>query len=425
MSDTATTETRGIGDNLGPSPDVELISLTLKNVEKIERGAHEYLRGEHTDLMRRLKEILDSVAAGVPSKIDDKVEAEKISDLRYAIKKWCSAAKAARSAEKKPWSSVANIFFAFFTRPIEDLEEIDDKQIAPVLQDWQDREVARQRREAEAEAQRQREISDAKAREAAEAEARRVAAERAEREAREAAEKAERDRVEEQRRQAEARARKEQEERDAAEAAKRAEAARREREEQDRLAAVAKAQRESDEAASAEARAREDAANAAAAEARKREQEADQQRQESEARARQAQIEEQEAKERAKAAHTAQKDAERGQIDARKDQRAATRDEKTLFGEAERAEKKADKHDDIVGAKAADLSRVRGEHGSVSSLREFWTFRNLNRAALDLEQLRQHIAETALETAIRSFIEAGGRKLPGVEIFHDTGTTTR
>jgi DNA polymerase III gamma/tau subunit len=425
-NDTAPVADAVIGHNKGPSEGIQLIGLTLRAVERIERSAHEYLNGEHSDLMRRLKEILET-AKELPAKIDDgdKPTAEKFSDVRYALKKWITAAKAARTAEKKPWDNIAKVFYAFFTKPIEDLEAIDEKQLGPIIKDWQDRETARQRREAEAEAQRLRDIAAAQEAERAAAEQRRLDAEKAEREAEERRAAAERERALEQKRQAEAKAAKEEQERLAAEAAARAAAAQKEREEQEKLAAAAKAQRDADEAASAAAREREEAANKAAAEAREREAQADRQRIESEAAAKRAQDEERASRERAQALRAQQAEAERASIAARKEQRVARRDEREAEDESASADKKADRFEDKAEGKSSDMSRIRGEAGSVSSLREFWNFRRLDRSALDLEQLRQHIPETALETAIRSFIDAGGRKLQGVEIFPDTGTTTR
>jgi hypothetical protein len=76
-------------------------------------------------------------------------------------------------------------------------------------------------------------------------------------------------------------------------------------------------------------------------------------------------------------------------------------------------------------AKAADLSRTRGEYGAVSSLRTTWTFSDLDRAALDLEALREHLPIDGLERAVRSFIKAGGRELRGVNIFETTNATVR
>ena len=73
-----------------------------------------------------------------------------------------------------------------------------------------------------------------------------------------------------------------------------------------------------------------------------------------------------------------------------------------------------------AAAKAADLSRTRGDLGAVSSLVTFWDFSDLDRAALDLEAIRAHIPQDAIEKAVRSFIKAGGRELEGVKIFENT-----
>lgn len=414
-----------IGHNKAPDPGVQLIELTLRATDKIENSAADYLKREHEDLMRRLKEIRATIAAGIPARITEKADAEKLSDVRFAIKKWITAAKLARTQEKKPWDSIGKIFYAFFTRPIEELEEADADKIAPVLNDWQERETERARREAAAEEARLRAEAEAKEKAAREAEDRRLAAERAEREAAERAAEAERKKKAEIEAAARAKAEKEEQERQAAEAAKRAEVAKKEREEQDRLAREAKARREADEAASAEARAEEEAANQRAADAKKREEEADAQRRINEEAARKAQDEEHAAKQRSAAAKAEQTQAERDQVGARKEQRTAGRDERIASTEAERADRRADKFEDKATGSAADLSRVRGEAGSVSSLRTFKNFRSLDRKTLDLEALRSHIPLSAYETAVRSFIDAGGTELRGVEIFDDTGTTTR
>lgn len=76
-------------------------------------------------------------------------------------------------------------------------------------------------------------------------------------------------------------------------------------------------------------------------------------------------------------------------------------------------------------APVAKLSQTRGNLGSMSQLRDFWTFEGMDRAALDLEALRQHLPEEALKQAVRSFIRAGGRELPGVRIFNDPQPVTR
>ncbi len=86
--------------------------------------------------------------------------------------------------------------------------------------------------------------------------------------------------------------------------------------------------------------------------------------------------------------------------------------------EAERAARDA-------AAKAAELSRTRGEQGSVASLRTQWIGIIEDRDALDLEALRPHLPEDGLEKALRSFIRAGGRQLRGARIFEDTVAVVR
>src|SRR3546814_13786914 len=86
---------------------------------------------------------------------------------------------------------------------------------------------------------------------------------------------------------------------------------------------------------------------------------------------------------------------------------------------AKRAAAAAAAAEKAANAPAADQSRTRSAHGSVASLRTVWTFRDLDRVALDLAALRDHLPDSALEQAGRSFIKAGGRKLDGVVIYED------
>lgn len=92
---------------------------------------------------------------------------------------------------------------------------------------------------------------------------------------------------------------------------------------------------------------------------------------------------------------------------------------------AEQARKDALDAQRAADAKAADMSRARGDFGAVASLRTFWDFSDLDIAALDLEALRQHFPVDAREKAVRSFIKAGGRELRGVRIFENTQTVVR
>ena len=76
-------------------------------------------------------------------------------------------------------------------------------------------------------------------------------------------------------------------------------------------------------------------------------------------------------------------------------------------------------------AKAAELSRTRGEYGAVSSLRTQWVFGDIDRASLDLEALRPYLPLVGIETAIRAFIKAGGRELKGTSIYETTNVVVR
>ena len=76
-------------------------------------------------------------------------------------------------------------------------------------------------------------------------------------------------------------------------------------------------------------------------------------------------------------------------------------------------------------AKAAEMSRTRGEYGSMSSLRTSWVFDEIDRATLDLEALRPYLPTDGLDKAVRAFIKAGGRELKGTNIFETTAAVVR
>lgn len=105
---------------------------------------------------------------------------------------------------------------------------------------------------------------------------------------------------------------------------------------------------------------------------------------------------------------------------------AATMDEAIAAEERrKKAQADADKAAREAEAKAAELSRSRGDMGSMSSLRTFWDFADLNPDTLDLETLRPHLPAEAREKAVRSYIKAGGRELRGVRIFQNTTAAVR
>lgn len=138
---------------------------------------------------------------------------------------------------------------------------------------------------------------------------------------------------------------------------------------------------------------------------------------------------------REEAERQARADAERARQEAEATEKAAMEaqqgSEEALNRaiEAERRAEQAEK--DVVqiardaNAKAADLSRSRSAKGSVSSLRTFWEYKDLDIARVDLEPLRYHLPSGAIEKAVRSFVNAGGKELAGVEIFENTESVTR
>jgi len=145
---------------------------------------------------------------------------------------------------------------------------------------------------------------------------------------------------------------------------------------------------------------------------------ADRERREREAAEREAREKAEAARQEAAAAERAAMIAERETVDSALD--TAIDAEKR----AEQAEKDVVQIARDAEAKAADLSRSRSDRGSVSSLRTFWDYKDLDRETVDLEPLRAHIPWAAIETAVRSFVRAGGRDLGGVEIFENTESRT-
>lgn len=76
-------------------------------------------------------------------------------------------------------------------------------------------------------------------------------------------------------------------------------------------------------------------------------------------------------------------------------------------------------------AKPAELSRTRGDYGSVASLRTEWTFESFDRATIDLNKLRPYLPSDAIDKAIRAFIKSGGRELTGTRIYETSAAGVR
>jgi flagellar biosynthesis GTPase FlhF len=88
--------------------------------------------------------------------------------------------------------------------------------------------------------------------------------------------------------------------------------------------------------------------------------------------------------------------------------------------EARQAEIAAAQARQAAAAKASELASVKGTLGRTKSLKTFWDFADLNRDAIDLNKLRPYLPMDGLEKAVRAYIAAGGRDLPGVRIFENT-----
>ena len=101
-----------------------------------------------------------------------------------------------------------------------------------------------------------------------------------------------------------------------------------------------------------------------------------------------------------------------------------TEDDTTLDAAVE-AENSAVAFEEDAKAKPAEHARVRGDYGSVATLRTDWKFEVTDKDAINLNALRPYISTDAIEKAIRAFVKQGGRELAGVRIFEEQTTVVR
>lgn len=106
---------------------------------------------------------------------------------------------------------------------------------------------------------------------------------------------------------------------------------------------------------------------------------------------------------------------------ARLDDEAARRRQEAAASAAEAAavEAKTEK------AKPADLSRTRGDMGSVASLRRAWVGTITDVRKVDLEALRPYIRPDALQKALNLAVQAGVREIAGCTIEETTMANVR
>ena len=128
---------------------------------------------------------------------------------------------------------------------------------------------------------------------------------------------------------------------------------------------------------------------------------------------------------RDEAARVAREEAQRLECEAA--ERAAAMNQAEDLDEAVRAEDAAtqarldaEKAAKNAEAKPAEMGKSRGDYGGQTTLHQFWDFADIDRDTLDLNALRQHLPEDALEKAVRSYIKAGGREITGARIFENT-----
>ncbi|MBN9497825.1 MAG: hypothetical protein J0H39_13800 [Alphaproteobacteria bacterium] len=105
--------------------------------------------------------------------------------------------------------------------------------------------------------------------------------------------------------------------------------------------------------------------------------------------------------------------------------RGATHEAAAAMDAAVAKEAEAESAAEQAAARPAELSRTRGEIGSVASLRQVWKGEIASRQDLDLEALRPYLPIAALETALNGFVKAGGRELRGARIYQHTSAAVR
>lgn len=124
------------------------------------------------------------------------------------------------------------------------------------------------------------------------------------------------------------------------------------------------------------------------------------------------------AEEAALAAQTA-KDLD-GAIDLEEHQRKAAEQAAAAQAAAEAATR-------LANAKPAEMSTVRGEYGSSSSLRTTWKGRVSKPDTVDLNALRDYISKDAIEKAVNAYakIHKNTKPIAGVEFFEESSAVVR
>lgn len=110
-------------------------------------------------------------------------------------------------------------------------------------------------------------------------------------------------------------------------------------------------------------------------------------------------------------------------------EKAAARDEKVFTKVAVAADRQAERHEKAAEASPAELSRTRGDLGSVSGLNQYWAAEVDDFDRLDKAKLWPFIDREAISAAVYKWMkaqpaEARFRQMPGARMFIDTGVRT-
>lgn len=359
----------------------------------------EEMRAEYPDLFKALDELATADTL-VPPVIENDEQEGAAQDNYKKCQKAVKMADAMHKLAKEPLDQQVKELKAAFTIPKEKVEKVA-KTILERLDIYKEKKAAAERRRREDEARKQREEQEAREAAAAEAERKRQEAERLRKEEEEKAAKAQRER--------------EAAEKAAREANERAERA---REEARKLEEARKRQKEQDERDAAQRKIDEEEH---AKKMAKLKEEADE-----------AECQKKEEREKAAKALAERRAAEEAAALAKKDEKVAGREANAQLDDAVRAEKRANRLEDAAQASEADLSRGRGDYGSVGSRVTVWTWRMLERDKVPLEALRAYLNPDAIDAAVTRFMNAHrnelgkGRDLDdllkGVQFFQEQST---
>jgi hypothetical protein len=79
-----------------------------------------------------------------------------------------------------------------------------------------------------------------------------------------------------------------------------------------------------------------------------------------------------------------------------------------------------------ANAKPNELAKTRSAYGGASaSASEVWVVQAVDRITLDLDALREHFSDDALQKAAAAFVRKGGRTLRGAVIVPETKLNVR